>query len=97
MSQDDKVIVECFCGCVALEIEKLWDDTPELAMIFRATRFWGNQKGFWYRLKTGVKLFWKVLTRGDYFLHELIVEGKDVNRLKDYLDSATSEMNDSNI
>ncbi|HCW04390.1 MAG TPA: hypothetical protein DGK91_07625 [Clostridium sp.] len=87
-TKTNSVFIQCDCGCLCLEVGKFWENEPEDKTLYMSswiTMFHANQEGFWSRLKTRVKLLWKVLVGGDYFLHELIISGDDVEELRDYL------------
>lgn len=81
---EDCVRVQCDCGCMIMEIGDLWDDKMYLSFWVQA--FMEKQDSCWDRLKTKLKLLWKVITKGDYFLHELIIDKGDIKNIKEYLD-----------
>jgi len=86
--QKHSLFIECDCGCVGLKLDKFWEDEPEndeMYMTFWIAKFYANQDTSWDRLKVKMKLLWRVLKGGDYFLQELVVTRKNVEKMKDYL------------
>ena len=57
----------------------------ELYLSFWVFEFDARQNNFWDRLRIKAKLLWKIIIKGDYFLHELLLTRDQVEKLKEYI------------
>lgn len=77
--------LECDCTIHGLRLS-YWDDDPdEVYLSFWIEEFYARQTGFWDSLWNRIKIAFKVMCKGDYFLHEIILNKKDMKRLKEYV------------
>lgn len=79
------LFIKCDCHCCGLSLES-WDfDNDCMYMSFWIDEFYAYQsEGFWRNLWERIKLAFKVLRKGDYFLREVAIEKNDVQKLKEY-------------
>ncbi len=73
-AKTDTIFVECDCSThgfrVTSHIEKDWEHVVFLSFWVEE---WYKDQGIFSNIWLRIKLAWKVLTKGDYFLHELVL------------------------
>ncbi len=87
MNKEKSLFIKCSCHCCGLSIEKLWpgDGDDAMSLSFWIDKFYAYQSsGFFRNLWERIKLAFKVLTKGDYFLQDIIVEKNEIQKLKEY-------------
>ena len=83
------VYVECGCGFSGIRLTDLEDC---ICLDLWMTKW--NQEGIIKSILKRFKLMWKVFRNGDYFLQEIILEKKDVENLKKYLEDFLKKSDD---
>ena len=84
--KNNSLFVKCDCHCCGLSIER-WseDDDETLSLSFWIDKFYAYQiESFWSRLYNRIKLCFKILKDGDYFLQNIVINKEDMKKLKNY-------------
>ena len=83
----DHLYIEC--GCRLHGISFFWEDeiNPEepIFINFWIEEFTARQEGILAKIWTRIKLAYKVLVNGGYFLHEIALKKGDFKRLKEFI------------
>jgi len=84
--KEDNFFIVCNCGCKALKLSKLeFEGSEELYLEYWSPCFYSNQGGVFSRFFERLKMALKIMFKGDYFLHDILLGRDDVERLKDYV------------
>jgi hypothetical protein len=81
---ENKVYVECNCGCTVLTIEK-WNDPkeePEFFLSFLISKFYSKQAYFLKNFIERVEVAWSILTTGIYQYEELVLNEDEFAQLR---------------
>ena len=84
----DSLFLLCEYYYIGLMLDKFFEKDPnkdKLYLSFWVSEFDARQNNFWDRLRIKAKLLWKIITKGDYFLHELLLTRDQVEKLKEYI------------
>lgn len=80
-----RVFFECDCYMEGITLSMhRWNDEEDMLYLSFWIDEWYQDK-IWKQILNRVKLAWKVLVGGDYFLKEIILKRKNVERLKNEL------------
>jgi hypothetical protein len=80
---DQKLLVQCDCGCGILQLEKFdWDGQEELTISYNLPAFYAYQSPGTYSIKERLKLIWAAITGKQYRLYEIIIDGKNLEDFK---------------
>jgi hypothetical protein len=84
---NSKIIIECDCGCEAIELSKweVTENTKEYCLSILTMAFYANQKGFFEKLFKRIKFAWHIITTGTHRLQEIILNEKDFRELKEVI------------
>ncbi len=79
-------VISCGCFCCELHLSYFDDDKDVVFLSFWVPKWDAVQGTIFSILWNRIKLAFKVLINGDYFLHELLVDRKDVSEIRDMMD-----------
>ena len=82
-----KIIIECDCGCEALELSKyVWNDGDiDYYLELIAPAFYYEQTTSWDRFKVRVKFIWLILRGKYHWLTSLVLKKEQLVQLRDAL------------
>lgn len=92
---DDKILVECICGCGLLKINKIevYSDEElerlklgksnkyEYSLQYLTDTFSSKQHGLIYTIKHRIKLIWNIVRGKEYLLEEILLDQDQIDIL----------------
>ncbi len=89
VSEDnEEMVATCDCGCkegVHLKLMRWSDEPPELAIALVTDRFYAGQETFWTRFLEKIKRILCVIKNKEYQYCEILIEEKDFQKFKDFV------------
>ncbi len=90
------IFITCDDMCGAVEINTVFDDDDEFMYLsFWIPRFYAHQGGIWDMIKYRVKTAFRILSKGDYFLQELLMSVDEAKEIRDYFNDVLPEGGES--
>lgn len=77
---ENRFIIDCDCGCGAIEVEKFDDDA--ICISYMVPAFYAWQGGRW---KERFRLIWSILRGKDYRLYEAVSTGSRFDEFKQWV------------
>ncbi len=85
-------ILDCDCHCgngVKVIVDKYLDQS-EIYISFYSSNFYNRQRSIFSQIMERFKLCFKVLSGGDYYLHDIVLQDKKrVDEFKQFIDKCT--------
>ena len=80
---DNKILLECDCGCSILSIEKVFEDDDYISISHFYSSFYTHQSSCLDLLKRKIKLIWSVIWNKDFCFYEVVLQKEDLKKFKE--------------